>query len=255
MNRILISSILILLLFPVYSFAAGGTAPWFQSVMQQGEDVKVTFALGTEGEPGVGSNFTLERVSPDYTLFVFQDLLIELDDAIASSGIVCTWGDPEIPNWYCNTHPGECVDCDGDLDPECYGVCEEVLYFQFMDLCVPPGLTTYNLYGHPITGNPEDSKFITMDDVGQDCPEPTTDDDDDSDDDDDIISDDDDMTSDDDDDDDDNDDDDDGALDASDDGDNDSGGGCAITPGQPVDVFLLVMLFVGIIGYAISRKN
>jgi len=89
--------------------------------------------------------------------------------------------------------PEECVNCDTEPDNECYGWCEETYYFEVIDACVPPGLTSYFLFGPQSDDDYVASRFLIVDDLGQDCVEDPGDDDDTFDDDDDTVVDDDDS--------------------------------------------------------------
>ena len=51
-----------------------------------------------------------------------------------------------VMDTFCEAFPAYAVDCDGDGENECCLVCENYLYYDFRDRCVPPGETSYELH-------------------------------------------------------------------------------------------------------------
>ncbi|NLH47103.1 MAG: hypothetical protein GX444_00720 [Myxococcales bacterium] len=147
----------------------------------------------------------------------------------------------------CEQNPDECVDCDGDGTPDCFGLCYEMLYFVIADLCAPAGSADYLMEMKAEDGddwNDWMSASITINPPSGDCVDTTatvcqkvfwTDlppdaygDDDSAD----------------------------GAADDDNDDDNDDdSGGCSVGRGDPLLSLLGAMAAIGLVALAVSRRR
>jgi hypothetical protein len=125
--------------------ANDGTPAWIHALLQKDSNVVVTLAIVENGEPGLADAFTVTRNGPEGTASVTEDEEFQAGDEAWSEGQCRGTVDPE----YCAENPDECLDCDEDGVLECNtegdGWCNNVLFFELTDWCVPPGETTYRL--------------------------------------------------------------------------------------------------------------
>jgi hypothetical protein len=131
--------------------ANDGTPPEIFEMIQQGQDVTVTFGIFDPfGEPDIDQEFDLIRSGPEGEVLVIDAQVFdpaegEIRDRHCHNH---DFGDPET---FCQENPADCEDCDGDSVAECPTVspsligCAGYLTFEAVDECVPPGETTYIL--------------------------------------------------------------------------------------------------------------
>jgi len=156
--------------------ANDGQPPEIFELIQQGQDVTVTFGiLDPFGEPDIDQEFDLIRSGPEGSVKVLDAQV--LDPADGEMGeLHCHNHDFEDETTFCQENPADCEDCDGDSVAECPTVapsliaCAGYLTFEVVDECVPPGETTY------ILQTPDnDSQYMrgegsrTVEESGEEC--------------------------------------------------------------------------------------
>jgi hypothetical protein len=137
--------------------ANDGVPPEIFDLVQEGQDVVVTFGIVEPGgEPGIGSAFDLTRSGPEGEVAVFANESFDPADGEARDPwcrIQDSWGVNGVEE-ECAAHPDTCEDCDGDdaLDcptasPDFDAFCAAYLVYEVVDHCVPAGATDYELKG------------------------------------------------------------------------------------------------------------
>ena len=135
--------------------ANDGVPPEIFELIQDGQDVVVTFGIVEPGgEPGIDSHFNLKRSGPEGDVLVFENEAFDPADGEVRDPwcrIQDSWGENDSDT-ECATFPDYCEDCDGDDVPECpssspdfQAFCAAFLTYKVVDECVPPGLTEYVL--------------------------------------------------------------------------------------------------------------
>jgi len=158
----------IIVFMPLIASANDGTPPWIYDLTQENQDVQVTLAIVQEGEPGLEQSYTLLRAQGSSSKAVFSDHIFGIEESFDME-VSCRWWQGEDPQ-HCIDYPEECIDCDGDETPECYGWCDHAFLFNVLDSCVPPGSTHYTLCTDDNEW-PEDEADITVNDSGVECPD------------------------------------------------------------------------------------
>lgn len=158
---------LAILLTAQLALANDGTPASLHAAVQgEQQDVTLTLSVVKGGEPGMGAVYHLERDgAPLLSSHTF-------DEAEALSSLTrCRGG----AVWDCTDHPELCEDCDQDGTPECNleegDWCEEVLSFEVIDECVPPGEQTWVLTAQDWEWF-ESSVSLTVEDRGLVCEDP-----------------------------------------------------------------------------------
>ena len=169
-SHVMLLTLIVCAALPATARANDGTPPWIFELIQQGDGVAITLAVVNDGEPGMAESYTLTRTDSSGSSTVFENRHFTEDDVELSQG-ECRGGG--AGDEQCDTHPEECIDCNGDSVPECYDPeddnwCDTVNYIHLLDECVPAGDAEYAL--REVTSSwDEDTETITVEDVGQDC--------------------------------------------------------------------------------------
>ena len=122
-------------------------SPEIYSLSQQDQDVNLvitTCGSGLETDhPGV-SALELVRHRGSNSISVLGPKVFS-DDEVVDVDVLCKPIWDSDPN-HCDAYPEECVDCDEDEQPECYGSCFNRYCLSVVDECVTPGATIYQLF-------------------------------------------------------------------------------------------------------------
>ena len=147
------------------SLADSPNPPFIKSLVQQGQDVKITLDLHANGYCwNNNESCTLTRVLGELAKDILVNKVFNKEDAVGSREY-CKYPSEEE---YCLEHPSECNDCDGDDIPECYYDCSTQFYYEVIDECVWPGEVIYSITAL----NADDQsgpKKITVDDTSDEC--------------------------------------------------------------------------------------
>jgi len=154
---------LLLLAAPGAVRADGVASPSIHSLVQEGQDVRVTISI----EGGDVFYLTLKgKNQKEWTVFENRDFSKEKPSWTYSyclPSLITDGGSSD-----CDASPQDCEDCNGDQIPECHGDCFATDYYEVMDSCVLPGKTNYSLYFQG-----EENAFGTQDidvkDTGDPC--------------------------------------------------------------------------------------
>jgi hypothetical protein len=160
--------------------------PWIHSLLQDGPDIVIEFAVfdeteatNPEGEPlpGFDVAYTLRLVSHEDHYAVFEGRTFERSEAESVSGYTChvwdSWNEGACEEG------ASCVDCDEDGVDECDGFCGVAYYYTVVDECPPlsVGESLYSVHTDPpydLYAEGEGLGFETLliDDVGAACQHP-----------------------------------------------------------------------------------
>lgn len=161
--------------------------PWIHSLLQDGPDVVIEFAVFDQAQavnddgvpiPGVDAAFTLRRISHEDNVAVFEGRVFNPADADSTSGYACQpWS-----HWESDPCDGsyECADCDEDGTGECDGFCGVAYYYTVVDECPPlsVGESMYSVHTDPpydlyYEGEGLGFETLLIDDVGAACQHPS----------------------------------------------------------------------------------
>ncbi len=152
-------------------------SPEIYSLSQQDQDVHLvitTCGSGLESyHPGTSALELVRHRGSNRTSVLGPKIFS--DDEITYVAVMCKAVWDSDPN-HCGAYPEECVDCDGDEVPECYGSCFEKYYLPMVDECVPAGATVYQLFVYGGENWEEDEEpsdlgvsAIIVEDTGDAC--------------------------------------------------------------------------------------
>jgi hypothetical protein len=162
-----LASGIVVLTLPVGAAADEGVPVSFYELIQQGEGVVLRFDYDTWSPDPVDTYpVTLSRDDVDRTVVLIDNEPLPAAAVYEIGDVWCWDGEDEE---YCQTVDW-CTDCDGDDVPECLGPCAYTQYYEFVDECVMPGAVEYHITGEDSYW--PDAAWLTMEDVGQDCPVP-----------------------------------------------------------------------------------
>ncbi len=152
------------LLVPGVAGADLGPLPYIYSLMQHGQDVKVTlFTPMTRRDYGNKFRITRKQGKVTEPEVIFEKNAF-LEEDIEGAEMLCFKENSYSGEENCEKYPDiceedaglpdgdifnhffcTCEDCDGNGIPDCRGLCERFYFVSVLDECVPPAETTYIL--------------------------------------------------------------------------------------------------------------
>ena len=140
---ILLAHVIFVIQLP-FATANEGPKPGIHSFLRCHSTVKFTISLASDTDLSAPDcMFKVTRSSGDGSIEVIPEKVFSTEEAVAVSDPEC-WDEPEGTN--CGVDPGGCSDCDGDGTPDCGGLCYRYLSYQYEDIGVEEGSTTYRLW-------------------------------------------------------------------------------------------------------------
>jgi hypothetical protein len=172
-------SLSVVLVLPASVLANISTTPWIYEIIQNGQDVEITFSVFKDSSddrvledwaphidpesiegipfPDLSNAYTLERSGQNDNEVIFEDRIFFAEEADFVTEYTC-----QDNGTFASCGPVDegCTDCDGDGIEECLTYCAVAYRYTFIDSCPPPGEKYY------LVNTPETKEY--MDDIIED---------------------------------------------------------------------------------------
>ena len=130
------------------AFADSGPLPHIHSLIQNGQDIKITLAIPDDSYLLVEDPHTLFREQDGESETVFRNrVFANSKEEVSNYKKVCVTNHDFYPEADCTKNPEECFDCndDGTLECDADNYCDWYGLFDLVDGCVSPGETNYTI--------------------------------------------------------------------------------------------------------------
>jgi hypothetical protein len=158
-------SLIAVLVVPASVSANMSTTPWIHEIIQNGQEVEITFSVFEDSSeervlehwnpnvdsdgipfPDLSNAYTLERFGEDDNDWgvIFEDRIFSAQDADLVTDYTCQFNEI-APDIDCGPKNDGCIDCDDDDIAECRGFCAVAYRYTVVDSCPPPGNKYYRV--------------------------------------------------------------------------------------------------------------